>query len=329
MRFVTSQLLSSQGGFGITMPRRIKMQNKSKRRLSKSKFIIGALALMLCAPSLSLGWRAGGHMMVAYIAYQRLNPSAKAHVNKLLAIPINPAEISANSKDFVNAAHWADDLRPFAEFDSFKELHFIDTPFSIDGTRLPKVPKPNIVTALEDNVKILRTSTDPKAQAQALRFIIHFVGDIHQPLHCATRVRQENPEGDRGGNLVSISIPGAGRKAAVKKSNLHSYWDGGIDSFPKTGPNFSPPPLSEIPAAAALAMKGNSPSSPDLRLNDPFNFQSWADESFALAQDVAYKEMKNGAEPSVAYKARALKVARQRVAWGGYRLAALLNAIWP
>lgn len=91
--------------------------------------------------------------------------------------------------------HWADDLRPFAEFDSFKALHFIDQPFSIDGTALPTgVPGPdNVVKALEDNVNILKTSWDKDAQAQALRFIIHFVGDIHQPLHCATRVSSANP----------------------------------------------------------------------------------------------------------------------------------------
>jgi hypothetical protein len=242
----------------------------------------------------------------------------------LLARPINPAAVSKKSKDFVNASHWADDLRPFTEFDSFKPLHFIDKPFSIDGTALPAgVPEPdNIVKALEDNVNILKTSTDKDAQAQALRFIIHFVGDIHQPLHSATRVSSALPEGDRGGNSVSIKVAG-------KKTNLHSYWDGGIASFPRTGPNFAPPPLNQIPAAAAKALAGNPDTDPKLKLDDPFNYDAWADESFALAQSVAYKGMRNGVTPTATYNSKALKVARQRVAWGGYRLAALLNAIWP
>lgn len=303
------------------------MQNESKRRLFKSKIVVGLLALMLCTPSLSQGWGAGGHMMVAQIAFNRLNPRAKAQVKTLLAIPINPAEISTKSKDFVNAAHWADDLRPFAEFDSFKELHFIDSPFSTNGTPLPDLPTPNVVTALQDNVNILKTSTDKNAQAQALRFVIHFVGDIHQPLHCATRVDSAHPEGDRGGNLVSIMIPGTG--GALRKSNLHSYWDGGIGAFPKTGANFAPPPLSQIPAAAAKAMAGNPATNPKVKLNDPFNFAAWADESFALAKSTAYKGMQNGVTPTGAYNSKALKVARQRVAWGGYRLASLLNTIWP
>ena len=302
------------------------MENE-KRRAYKSLIACAVVAFMLCTPLTSLGWGAGGHMIVAFIAFKRLNPKAKAKANELLAIAINPAQVSARSKDFVNAAHWPDDLRQFPEFDSFKALHFIDTPFSIDGTPLPALPTPNIVTALQDNVNILKTSTDKNAQAQALRFIIHFVGDIHQPLHCTTRVSSANPQGDRGGNLVSIKIPGQNGK--LQTSNLHSFWDGGIGTFPRTGPNFRPPPLSQIPAAAAKAMAGNPDTDPGLKLDDPFNFQSWADESFTLAKDVAYKGITNGAKPSAAYKNKSTKVARQRVAWGGYRLAALLNSIWP
>jgi len=298
------------------------MTNENNRRRFQRGIALGVAFLILCTPSISLGWGAGGHMMTASIAFQRLNPRAKAQAQALLAIQINPAAVSAKSKDFVNAAHWADDLRPFSEFDSFKELHFIDAPFSIDGTTLPALPTPNIVTALEDNVNILKTSTDKNAQAQALRFIIHFVGDIHQPLHSATRVDSAHPEGDRGGNLVSIKISG-------KTTNLHSYWDGGIGSFPKTGPNFAPPPLSQIAPAAATARAGNPDTDPDLKLDDPFNYMAWANESLTLAKDVAYKGMKNGVKPSAAYNSKALKAARKRVAWGGYRLAALLNTIWP
>jgi len=266
-------------------------------------------------------------MMVAQIAFARLNPRAKAQVKSLLALPINPAAISSQSKDFVNAAHWADDLRPFPEFDSFKELHFIDTPFSTDGTPLPTIPPPNIVTALEDNVNILKTSTDKNAQAQALRLIIHFVGDIHQPLHCATRVDMVYTVGDRGGNLVSLMI--AVKNGEPKKTNLHSYWDGGIGAFPPTGPNFAPPPLKLIPAAAARAMAGNPPTARGLNLKNPLNFNGWADESFQLAKTVAHKGITSGATPAASYKRKALQVANQRVAWGGYRLAALLNSIWP
>ncbi|MGH9873633.1 MAG: S1/P1 nuclease [Pyrinomonadaceae bacterium] len=298
-----------------------------RRRFFNSSIALGVACLILATPITSWSWGAGGHMMVAHIAFARLNPRAKAQVKALLAIPINPADVSAQSKDFVNAAHWADDLRPFKEFDSFKELHFIDTRFSTDGTPLPPVPTPNIVTALEENVNILKTSTDENARAQALRFIIHFVGDIHQPLHGADRVDSAHPDGDHGGNLVSLMIPQ--KNGPPKKTNLHSFWDSGIGAFPPTGPNFAPPPLSTIPAAAARAKAGNPPTARGVNLKDPFNFSGWAEESFELAKNVTYKGVKDGITPSAAYKRKALKVVNQRVAWGGYRLAALLNSIWP
>lgn len=69
---------------------------------------------------------------------------------------------------------------------------------------------------------------------------------------------------------MSIKTPGTG--GTLKTTNLHSYWDGGIGTFPPTGPNFTPPPLSQIPAAAALAMSGNPDTDSALKLADPFNF---------------------------------------------------------
>jgi len=265
--------------------------------------------------------------MTAQIAFDRLNPRAKAQARTLLAIQINPAAVTQRSRNFVNAAHWADDLRPFPEFDSFKALHFIDTPFSNDGTALPTVPPPDIVTALEENVNILKTSTDNNARAQALRFIIHFVGDIHQPLHCATRVSSALHDGDRGGNLVNLKIRQA--NGTTKTTNLHSYWDGGIGTFPRTGPNFAPPPLSQIPRPVAVIVRSYPATDAALNLNNPTDFAGWAGESHQLAKDVAYKGITNNARPTKAYNRAATRVVRKRVAWGGYRLAALLNSIWP
>lgn len=303
------------------------MKTEKKRRVPQVRFAIGLVCLIAMTPTMSLGWGAGGHMMTAQIALNRLNPRARAEANRLLAIPIKPAEVTNRSKNFVNASHWADDLRPFPEFDSFKMLHFIDKPFSEDGTALPTVNPPDVVTALEENVNILKTSSDDNAKAQALRFIIHFVGDIHQPLHCATRVTAAQPDGDRGGNLVQLKIRQP--DGTFKNVNLHSYWDGGIGSFPKTGPNFSPPPLSQIKPAVALALRGNPATNPALNLSAPTDFAGWANESFELAKDAAYKGITNNARPTAAYNRRATRIARKRVAWGGYRLAALLNSIWP
>lgn len=303
------------------------MKKHHNRRL-KVSIAVSVAFLILCTPSMSLGWGAGGHMMTAQIAFSQLNRTAKAKTRELLAIPISPAEVSKKSTNFLNASHWADDLRPFSEFDPLKPLHFIDKPFSLDNTPLPtNLPAENIVKALEDNVEILKNSTDKNQQALALRLIIHFVGDIHQPLHCGTQVTAQLTDGDRGGNLFKIRIPSG--NGQFKNSNLHSYWDGGIGNFPKTGPNFAPPSLRSVRRAAALVRANYPATNPDLNLDDPFNFNGWAEESNELAKGVAYRGIQDGGKPSARYNRRAVRVARKRVAWGGYRLAALLNSIWP
>jgi len=87
------------------------MTNKNSRTWPQRGIALGVVLLVLCTPSISLGWGAGGHMMTASIAFQRLNPRAKAKANELLAIFINPADVTAKSPDFISASHWPDDLR--------------------------------------------------------------------------------------------------------------------------------------------------------------------------------------------------------------------------
>jgi len=267
--------------------------------------------------------------MVAKIAYKRLNPKAKAQVDKLIALKIEPVPITSKSLDFVNAAHWPDDLRPEEAFAFSLPLHFIDIPFTSDGTALPgDLPEAqNIVTALKHYVAVLKSNANDNQRAEALRFIIHFVGDIHQPLQCATRVTKANEEVDRGGNLVTVKIPGKdGKLQSVK---LHSYWDGGIGDFPKAGANFAPPPLSQITPAVTKVLKENPDTDARWKAGGSFDFQAWADESDALAKSTACNGITPNKAVSKTYNAAALKVVRQRVAWGGYRLAELLNEIFP
>src|SRR6266478_7485613 len=99
-----------------------------RKRMFRTTVALGVACLILCIPSISLGWGAGGHMMVAKVAFDRLNPHAKAEVAKLLAIKVKVklpdgtqptlstkskgllAAATAKSKDFVNAAQWPHDL---------------------------------------------------------------------------------------------------------------------------------------------------------------------------------------------------------------------------
>jgi hypothetical protein len=267
-------------------------------------------------------------MMVAKIAQDRLNPKAKAEADRLLAISINPTTTTATTRDFVNAAHWADDVR--GVFPNMAEFHFIDHPFSMDNTPLPAdLPKQdNIVKALDDDVATLKSSgTVDTEKAQALRFVIHFVGDIHQPLHCATRVSSSLVEGDQGGNLFKISEVDS--QGHVKAAKLHHYWDSGMETFPPTGAHFQPPPLGEVSTAAKDITDKFPETTLTVSTGTPFDYEKWAGESFAIAQTNVYTTLKAGKQPSASYNAAAIAIAQRRVALAGYRLAALLNAIWP
>jgi hypothetical protein len=309
-------------------PGKITPGYSTKSRSAMVSRLAAVLCILLFAREIS-AWGPGGHMMVAHIAYGKLNPRAKAEAKRLIAIKIDPEEVTAKSLNFINAAHWPDDLRPVETFAFSLPLHFIDQPFSTDGTPLPTdLPDKNIVTALKSYVAILKsTKASDEKKAQALRFIIHFVGDIHQPLHCGTQVTKEFDEGDRGGNLFKIRVRDSAGKIKVVK--LHSYWDGGIGNFPKAGPNFAPPPQKETRAAAAQIRKLFPASDTAWQTGDPFDFAGWADESEALAKSVAYADIFPNRIPNKNYNSKALETARKRVAWGGYRLAELLNTIWP
>jgi hypothetical protein len=271
-------------------------------------------------------------MMTAKIAFDRLNPRAKAEAVRLMAIPINPSDITNRRLGFFRGAVWPDDVRRSPGFEFSGNEHFADFPFSVDGTPLPNLPlEANVIKALGRYVQVLKTSTDDNERAQALRFIIHYVGDIHQPLHCSARVDREHPKGDEGGNLFFIRVPVKG--GAVASVKLHSYWDGGLDSFPRGGgaPDFEPPVQGLIDSAVVSIVKQNPDTNHLLGLDNPTNFQGWADESSWLAEKYAYanRTLAPNTRISDAYKQNGITLARRRVAWGGYRLAALLNSIWP
>jgi hypothetical protein len=286
-------------------------------------------ALFAALPSVAFGWGDGGHEIVAAIAYSRLTPRAKAEVDRLLAVPVSPAgrpEPGDPAKRFMHAAHWADDVKRMLP--ETAEEHFIDQPFSADGTTLPAdLPKSdNIIVALRWYVLALQIGSNDSEKARALRFVIHFVGDIHQPLHCSTRVTSALPEGDRGGNDFMVGVRGA--NGGTHPVKLHGYWDSGLGTFPEGGPDFSPPPDGEIPPAMATVLHGHPSSNASIAAGGPFNYQGWANESKDLAIRTAYVDLQPNGTVSGSYQSAGVEVARRRVAWAGYRLAHLLNAIW-
>lgn len=293
----------------------------------------------------AFGWNDRGHMSVGYVAYRRLRPLTRARVNALLKLHPKYGGWSArvenempgagpdekNMMIFMLATLWADQIkrdpgyqadgtqggnRPDGSPDPgrntgyddrlmHKYWHFIDTPFSADGTALPPIPTPNAKERIALFRSVLASSSPDQLKSYDLVWLLHLVGDIHQPLHAATRVSRLHPDGDAGGNLVKLDCA---------KCELHFFWDDllGTQNDLKTvlkGARQLPKPQGALVART--------------------NQEDWVAEGFAEAQRVVYAPpVGRGDGPytlTLDYKRTAGRLAKQRVALAGARLAKLLN----
>lgn len=269
-------------------------------RTAASVVVFVALVLEFACPAGA--WNSQGHMVVAQLAYNHLDPEAKARCDALIAIP---PPCGSASQTFVSDSTWADQRCESGT----SPQHYIDIPISLDGYPTNGVVDnpTNVVAAIQQCILILQ---DPAAnvtnQSRALRYLIHFVGDIQQPLHCSTGVTTNKPTGDAGGN--SFSLAGAW-------SNLHSLWDA-VGGY-LNGVTVSNQ-ASEVEAAHPYTKTiGVIPNPMD-----------WAREGREIARTNCYVGITNGAAPSVSYTNMAQAVTKQRLAVGGQRLAKLLNTIF-
>lgn len=288
-------------------------------------------------------WDDFGHMVVAASAYDQLTPQIRDKVTVLLSL--NPqyatwvAGISQDEKPrvaFLRASRWPDDIKrdPAYEEDGrdggnrpsgrnagrnigyadklmHKYWHFIDLPFSADGTALGDPPTPNAKTQI---VLFRKTLKSPAARndlkSYDLVWLIHLVADVHQPLHAASRVDKEHPEGDAGGNGVLVcSAP------CQRQEKLHAFWDhilGGVSTD----------------TAAAIEHAKHLPAA-DPQLASVGDEAVWVRESFEAAQAWVYASpIGVGAGPyevTDGYVSAARDLAAQRAALAGARLAHLLN----
>jgi hypothetical protein len=276
------------------------------------------LFLVLCAccwSSNGLAWNAEGHMVVAQIAYNHLDAAVKTKCDTLIAVPLIYA--SDGTSNFVTAAVWADDFKSQLGSGIW---HYIDLPFSLDGTSTSGVATASfdVVQAINLSITTLQSSTAIASnRATSLRYLLHFVGDIQQPLHCSTAVWASAPTGDAGGNGFSIS---------GTWNNLHSLWDAGggylTDSLSRPLKSAAQATLNAKVAAveAAYPYTPNPGAIP--------NPMDWAQEGLGLAQTVAYAGITRNTTPSTSYTDTAQATTKARMAQGGHRLADLLNTLF-
>jgi hypothetical protein len=187
----------------------------------------GLLLLSLTAPNAN-AWGCKGHQTVALLAEKHLTPEAKKMVDALLSgNPIDP-KLKRYCGDSVrdamaDASTWPDDVRNERKNGPW---HYIDIPLGAERGSVEQYcgAEGCVTKAITENAAIVQDqNADPAKRADALRYVIHFVGDLHQPLHGATN-------NDQGGNCVPVNY--LRRKARENGNsfspNLHSLWDTAI-----------------------------------------------------------------------------------------------------
>ncbi len=271
------------------------------RRLS---VLLLAAALLALTPARPAAWGPDGHRIVARIALAHLTPRARLEIERVLA-----------GDDFIEAGNWADQVR--GDRPETYNWHFVDVPYGIDeydpARDCPSLEGGDCVLAAIDRLKVVLgdPAADRILRVEALKYLIHFIGDMHQPLHSITNA-------DRGGNDVLVDLGGD------QPSNLHAVWDRAL---------IARRDLDEASfAKALLAQLDEHPMAPG-----PVDPLAWALESHEIAEQVVYRfpEFTPGRPPSrpitleAAYWERAAPIVDQQLKRGGIRLASLLNAIFP
>jgi hypothetical protein len=302
------------------------------------KWLIGGCLLLGSALQPVLAWDDEGHMIVAAAAYDRLTPQTKTRVAQLLALNKYPTDGDNDAKPadqakaaFMMAATSPDAIKHSTGFrndgddptrapdpgrnsgfdDKFmhRYWHYIDKPFSTDGTPVVQPPEINAQTRIGLFRQVLASDAPDPVKAFDLVWLLHLVGDVHQPLHATSRfTRDADPkEGDRGGNEVKLCVDPC-------KEELHAFWDDVLGTSKKVSAAIDearqlPQPNASLPAQSSEV--------------------AWVKESFQVARESVYQPpIGEGNGPftlTATYKADAKRIARERVALAGIRLANLLN----
>ena len=270
------------------------------------KRIIACFLLLFFPSTQSFAWGFKGHRIVADIAHNHLSQTAKQGITALLG-----------NDDLAAISTWADEVR--SQRPESYGWHFVDIPKDSAGfseTRdcyQPDEKRPSSKddhhNCVVDRITMFRQVLADKSASQqdkveALKFIVHFVGDIHQPMHAVAEAR--------GGNDIHVSEFGSAQ-CGKYPCNLHYEWDTGL--IEHTG-------RSEQEYAAYLE---KLISSKDLQARSGGTPEDWANESLVLAKQAWLSE---GGSVDEKYFQTSITVVDERLALAGLRLAALLNQVF-
>jgi hypothetical protein len=276
--------------------------------------IRGIVLLLACVPC-ALAWGPQGHRTVGAIADRLLTPAAHAEVLELLAGDLDKFGNPSGRTTLESVAVWADEIRGTPA--DQPRWHYDDLPLCGNATRDSYCPGgecnsaqlERLTAVLADRHAGLRTRNE------ALKWLVHLVGDLHQPLHAADN-------GDLGGNRVRVALAGVHTRGRL---TLHGAWDSELVTLALGTRNRQPPPRD----IDALAREARSLTA-EAGQGTP---SGWASESNHLSRNVAYQfpGFACGGVPvglvvlDRDYQREAEAIVRERLLLAGGRLANLLN----
>lgn len=282
------------------------------------------LWLLCCFCGHAFAWGDQGHQVIALVADHYLKPQVRSKIATLLATDTS----GLSPTDLAHEATWADKYRDSdrnttkVRYQQTREWHFADIelddadvdaachghPALPAGTEASAGPPLDCVIdkIVQFTAELHDRNTAPEERLRALQFVLHFVGDVHQPLHASD-------DHDRGGNDKKVSAPG------MSAGNLHHFWD--TEFVQRLG--------SDPRAVARALVKRISPSQrTQWSAGTPAN---WGRESFGVAKAHTYGKLPPpGADGSrvltAAYVTDATSTVSLQLRKAGVRLAMLLNS---
>jgi hypothetical protein len=253
-----------------------------------------ALFLSIFISAALVSWGAKGHKAIASIAQKHISAEVSARVSALL-----------NSRTMPEIASWADEVKNEPEYKNTAPWHYLDLPSGLNYEQFKSAVlaqrEPNVYSAIFKCEATLSNQADPEKQRrEALMFLIHLVGDAHQPMH-VSRAQ------DKGGNLIQVRFDGQG-------TNLHSVWDTRLIDHEGLSDHQI---AEEYDTATDRQIK-------QWQAGDPM---VWLWESYQIS-DRLYKEAQADNNFGNDYYNSHIGIVHRRIDQAGIRLAGVLNRIF-
>jgi hypothetical protein len=203
------------------------------------RITLALLVFLLATSARTWAWSSPGHIVIAAIAYRELSADDKKAVSELLthhpayskwkqAFKPQAFSFDLDTYIFMRASTWPDDIRETGNHYDHPKWHYVNYPLNPPKFAVKPSPstKNDLLFGIAQCQEVLQNSEDSlEVRAAYLSWLIHLVGDAHQPLHCVTFISSDYsaPQGDKGGNLFYV-------RPATKGVKLHAIWDQGLGS---------------------------------------------------------------------------------------------------